>query len=184
MQGVLRRWSHPWRLCSTLFARPLPILPRPRPLPILPCPRPLQFTIPRRPLSTSGAPSPTPRIELREYQLKCVIACIDALESGLTRIGASLPTGSGKTPVFLSLIPLVRPPPDRPGANRVIIIVTSEEIANQVLSHARSLLPDLTVELEQGWSHASGEADMYVPLLSTCTKVLTVLFCFCGSTSR
>jgi len=40
----------------------------------------------------------------------CLDACISALDSGSTCIGVSLPTGSGKTTVFISLLACLAPP--------------------------------------------------------------------------
>lgn len=36
-------------------------------------------------------------VVLRPYQEECVAACLEALQDGITRIGVSSPTGSGKT---------------------------------------------------------------------------------------
>ena len=102
------------------------------------------------------------QFKLRPYQVDCLDACTDALEEGLTRIGVSLPTGSGKTTVFLNLIPRIQPPRDN--ANRVMIIGSSQEIVHQVAHQARALFPHMTTEIEQGSSNrASGEADMCAP---------------------
>lgn len=59
------------------------------------------------PLSTSTS-APRSSITLRPYQHAAIAACLDALSSGLNRIGVSSPTGSGKTTMFMSLIPRVR----------------------------------------------------------------------------
>lgn len=84
----------------------------------------------------------------------------------MTRIGVSLPTGSGKTVVFVSLISRLRPPKENPDATRTLIIVNSVELARQSASQASRLFPDWTVEIEQGVKHkASGLADVYVLLV-------------------
>lgn len=99
------------------------------------------------------------RLVLRPYQESCIESCLGALASGHSRIGVSLPTGSGKTTIFITL--LSRLSPHQPTATRSLIIVNSIELAHQTANQARKLLPDLSVEIEQGSRHeASGEADL------------------------
>ena len=98
---------------------------------------------------------------LRPYQESCLEACLNALDSGATRIGVSLPTGSGKTTVFLSLISRLRPSPKHSGADKALIIVNSIELARQSAEQTKKLHPELTVEIEQGIKYkASGTADV------------------------
>ncbi|WVQ94456.1 hypothetical protein IAU59_001535 [Kwoniella sp. CBS 9459] len=56
------------------------------------------------PTSTSSSEG---RVVLRPYQIKAIQACADALKRGIRRFGVSAPTGSGKTTMFMHLIPLV-----------------------------------------------------------------------------
>lgn len=89
------------------------------------------------------------------------MACKDALDSGVTRIGVSLPTGSGKTTVFISLLSLIQPPADNPNARRSLVIVNSIELARQTAAQTHKMFPDWSVEIEQGTHHnASGMADL------------------------
>jgi ATP-dependent helicase IRC3 len=109
---------------------------------------------------------PTASVTLRPYQEHCLEACTDALGSGATRIGVSLPTGSGKTTVFISLLSRIFPPPMNPAARRSLIIVNSVELARQSASQVAKLFPEWTVEIEQGPKHqASGQADVCVLLV-------------------
>jgi ATP-dependent helicase IRC3 len=85
---------------------------------------------------------------------------MDALKSGVSRIGVSLPTGSGKTTVFLTLLSLIHSPPKHPQANRSLVIVNSVELALQAAAQSRKLFPDWRVEIEQGSQKASGRADL------------------------
>ncbi|KAH8120198.1 P-loop containing nucleoside triphosphate hydrolase protein [Phellopilus nigrolimitatus] len=103
-------------------------------------------------------------IQLRPYQETCLQACLDALrEQDTTRIGISLPTGSGKTTVFISLISMLHPPPQSPDAKRALIIVNSVELARQSAEQVTRMFPDLSVEIDQGVKHkATGEADVTV----------------------
>ena len=88
---------------------------------------------------------------------------MEALQTGHTRLGVSLPTGSGKTTVFVSLLSRILPPPENPTAQRSLIIVNSIELAQQSAAQVARLFPDWTVEIEQGSKHvASGYADVYV----------------------
>lgn len=112
---------------------------------------------PRRYNSTS-----TP-VVLRSYQEHCLRVCTDALASGATRIGVSLPTGSGKTTVFISLLSRISPPAENKQATKSLIIVNSIELARQSADQLARLFPDWHVEIEQGAKYqASGLADVYV----------------------
>jgi ATP-dependent helicase IRC3 len=102
-------------------------------------------------------------VVLRPYQEQCLLACTEALESGASRIGVSLPTGSGKTTVFISLLSRIAAPPSDPRASKSLIIVNSIELARQSAEQVGRLFPDWTVEIEQGTKHkASGSADVFV----------------------
>ncbi|TFY67144.1 hypothetical protein EVJ58_g1811 [Rhodofomes roseus] len=101
-------------------------------------------------------------VVLRPYQEASIDACLKALKSGTSRIGVSLPTGSGKTTVFISLLSRIDPPPENPDARRALVVVNSVELARQAAAQAERLHPEWKVEIEQGVNyHASGEADLY-----------------------
>ena len=105
----------------------------------------------------------TALVRLRPYQEHCLDVCTEALASGATRIGVSLPTGSGKTTVFISLLSRILPPVTNPAAVRSLIIVNSVELARQSAEQVAKLLPNRTVEIEQGSKFkASGLADVFV----------------------
>lgn len=98
---------------------------------------------------------------LRPYQHECIQSCLQALSEGYTRIGVSLPTGSGKTTVFLSLLSHISPPVLNPNATRSLVVVNSIELARQSAEQAARLFPHWSVEIEQGTKHrATGEADL------------------------
>ena len=106
---------------------------------------------------------PPTSVILRPYQEHCLDACTDALASGASRIGVSLPTGSGKTTVFISLLSRISPPASNPDAVRSLIIVNSVELARQSASQVSTLFPRWSVEIEQGTKHtASGRANVCV----------------------
>lgn len=72
----------------------------------------------------------------------------------------SLPTGAGKTAIFISLLSSLEPTNDRPDATRSMVIVNSIELAKQAAAQAKHLRPDWVVEIEQGKQKASGDADL------------------------
>lgn len=107
-------------------------------------------------------------IRLRPYQEACLEACRAALAAGRRRIGVSLPTGAGKTTVFLTLLSRIAPPEQSPSAAKSLIIVNSIELARQAAVQAARLFPDWRVEIEQGAKHrASGLADVTVATIQT-----------------
>ncbi|KAI9445021.1 P-loop containing nucleoside triphosphate hydrolase protein [Lactarius indigo] len=108
------------------------------------------------------------QLSLRPYQETCLKACLDAHSSGASRIGVSLPTGAGKTAVFVSLLSRLEPRKGQPSATKSLVIVNSIELAKQAAAHARQQRPDWTVEIEQGGKHkASGDADLTVATYQT-----------------
>ncbi|KAF9822124.1 hypothetical protein IEO21_00118 [Rhodonia placenta] len=107
-------------------------------------------------------------VVLRPYQESCVDACLEALASGSTRIGVSLPTGSGKTTVFVSLLSRIRPPSRNTIASNALIIVNSVELAQQVAAQIEQQCAGERVEIEQGGEHrASGDASFTVATYQT-----------------
>ncbi|WWD16731.1 hypothetical protein CI109_101162 [Kwoniella shandongensis] len=120
----------------------------------------------------SATPTSTSSITLRPYQLTAIRECLQALSSGLRRIGVSSPTGSGKTTMFMNLIPLVpfynntAIPTGSSGST--LIVVGSVELANQAEGAAKRLLGDeWTVEVEQSKRKASGRADVTIATWQT-----------------
>ena len=78
-------------------------------------------------------------------------------------MGVSMPTGAGKTTVFVSLLDRIQPTEARPGATKSLIIVNTIELAKQAAECARQILGSkgIKVEIEQGQKYkASGVADM------------------------
>ncbi|WRT65477.1 uncharacterized protein IL334_002420 [Kwoniella shivajii] len=144
--------------------------------------------------STSPAPdTPSKGITLRPYQAHAIQACLEALSSGFNRIGVSSPTGSGKTTMFMHLIPLVEFRPrsslhsdldsesvhgvqeqnrkhDDNGTRngKTLLIVGSVELANQSEQSARRILGnDWSIEVEQSKRTASGKADVTIATYQT-----------------
>ncbi|KAH8100659.1 P-loop containing nucleoside triphosphate hydrolase protein [Cristinia sonorae] len=108
---------------------------------------------------------PDAPIVLRPYQESCLQACTDALAAGATRVGVSLPTGAGKTTVFISLLSRIR---SNSQARQSLVIVNNIELARQTAAQAAKLFPEWSVEIEQGSKHvATGRADMTVATYQT-----------------
>ncbi|KAK0208060.1 P-loop containing nucleoside triphosphate hydrolase protein [Desarmillaria ectypa] len=105
-------------------------------------------------------------VTLRPYQQQCIDECVGALATGALRIGVSLPTGSGKTTVFISL--LSRLPQINGHGKKALIIVNSIELARQSAEQVVRLFPHWSVEIEQGAKHvASGRADITIATYQT-----------------
>lgn len=111
-------------------------------------------------LFTTQAQHQVSPLILRPYQEICLRACLDAHSSGVSRVGVSLPTGAGKTAVFISLLSSLEPRNDRREATRSLVIVNSIELAKQAAAQAKQLRPDWVIEIEQGRHKASGDADL------------------------
>ncbi|WVQ73832.1 hypothetical protein IAR50_003413 [Cryptococcus sp. DSM 104548] len=119
---------------------------------------------------------------LRPYQEHAISSCLSALEKGLRRIGVSSPTGSGKTTMFMSLIPQVpfykskgkgkaRAAEGDGRRKQTLIVVSSVELAEQAEAAAKRLLgPGWTVEVEQARRSATGLADVTVATYQTLNK--------------
>jgi len=91
-------------------------------------------------------------LQLRDYQNDGVLAVLKAMEGGLTRIGVSAPPGAGKTIMFTTLIPMIKP---RNKMDAVLIIVSGITLADQAANTLGEHLPDrFKVGVEQGGSRA------------------------------
>ncbi|KAG7099100.1 hypothetical protein E1B28_000974 [Marasmius oreades] len=116
---------------------------------------------------STGGKRQSHRLVLRPYQEECLEACVQALSEGTSRLGVSLPTGSGKTTVFISLLSRMCSPPSSE-ASRALIIVNNIELATQSAEQVSRLFPAWSVEIEQGVKHrATGRADVTVATYQT-----------------
>lgn len=131
--------------------------------------------------STESPPIPS-KIKLRPYQELAVSECLSAIAAGITRIGVSAPTGSGKTTMFTELIsrlPAAKhnssdswlPSSSSNYGNRVLIVVNSIELAIQAANAVTRAYPHLLVEIEQGAKFkATGFADVTVATYQTLVR--------------
>ncbi|KAI9718531.1 MAG: hypothetical protein M1812_003982 [Candelaria pacifica] len=111
-------------------------------------------------LTDEKPPSPPAGIRLRQYQEECIQSVLSHLEKGHKRLGVSLATGSGKTVIFTQLIDRV--PPRNENGTQTIIFVHRRELAEQAARHCIQAYPSKTVEIEMGYSHATGDADITI----------------------
>lgn len=95
----------------------------------------------------------------REYQNIAIRRVVASLKGGMTRVGLSAATGSEKTTMFVEMIDCI---PLREEGDKVLILVPSIEIQEQVLEEVRDrLVPrDYDVSVEQGSRLADMSADM------------------------
>ncbi|KAI0701408.1 P-loop containing nucleoside triphosphate hydrolase protein [Cerioporus squamosus] len=116
------------------------------------------------------APNAHQPIVLRPYQQDCLNTCVEELADRSRRIGVSLPTGSGKTAIFLHLLETLPPPAAAPNATRAIIVVSGIELVQQTVEQARRLFPHWTIEIDQGGERASGLADITVATIQSLSR--------------
>ncbi|TVY90397.1 putative mitochondrial ATP-dependent helicase [Lachnellula willkommii] len=136
------------------------------------------IVLPRRSATTSTAlpglidPSAPPlKIRLRQYQEECIQAVLSHLKKGDKRLGISLATGSGKTPlevIFTQLIDRVKP--HAKGADQTLILAHRQELVEQAARHCTNAYPTKSVEIEMSSMHASGSADITVASIQSLTS--------------
>lgn len=110
-----------------------------------------------------------PPIVLRPYQEEAIQSCTTALESGFSRIAVSLPTGSGKTVTFLSLLNRL-PPRSSTGGTCGLVIVNNIELVRQTEAQARRLFPHWKVSVDQGIKKPCPDSDLIVATWQTLVK--------------
>ena len=102
-------------------------------------------------------------LKLRPHKETCLGSCLDAPNDGSAKIGVLLPTGAGKTMVFMTFLERLQALSGNPEATRSLVIVNSVELVRQVADQAWKLLPYWAIEIEQGARYtASGFASVRV----------------------
>jgi ATP-dependent helicase IRC3 len=92
-------------------------------------------------------------LKLRTYQEDAVHAVLQALKDGLTRVGVSAPTASGKTVIFMALMPLVPVPKHRENAEKILILTNSVTLCHQTRKEVlKTYGKKYNVGLQQGES--------------------------------
>lgn len=106
--------------------------------------------------------TPSSPFQLREYQNTAIATILEALEEGKTRIGISSPTGSGKTAMFLHLIPALRKKSFWKTDKKTLIIVHTQDLAGQICDVLDAHCADVKVGIEQGGLRVRSACRMYV----------------------
>lgn len=92
-------------------------------------------------------------LKLRPYQEEAVESLFSSWSDGMRRPAVVLPTGAGKTVIFAALIDrwagwycgVAEAPPQVHGANRVVVLVHRDELADQAIAKIRAANPSLRV---------------------------------------
>ncbi|TFB03114.1 Putative mitochondrial ATP-dependent helicase irc3 [Trichoderma ghanense] len=118
------------------------------------------------------------KLKLRDYQQECIKSVLLSLKRGHKRVGISLATGSGKTEgvanltakqvIFTQLIERVH---DRvKEGNQTLILAHRRELVEQAAKHCQLAYPDKKIEIEMGFLHASGTADITIASVQSITS--------------
>jgi ATP-dependent helicase IRC3 len=97
---------------------------------------------------------------MRPYQSECVMAMRHALNSGVSRQLAVLPTASGKTVMFVTAQRQLNMP-------TMLILAHREELINQSAAKVRQISPDLKVGIEKADYSASDDCQVVVASVPT-----------------
>lgn len=109
--------------------------------------------------------------DLRPYQIACLDSIQSALERGV-RPAVSLPTGSGKTRIFSSLISKVQARYSEDAATRrnTLIVVNRKELLDQAIRHISTVNRNLKVKPIRGDSGYDKDFDVFVATYQTLIK--------------
>ena len=99
------------------------------------------------PLMIKKARNYVTNASLRDYQAEAIHSCTDAVDSGIKRIGVSLPTGGGKTVVFANLIDCMKQR-SKKKKFRTLVLVHRRELALQARNAIEKYCPADNVEIE------------------------------------
>lgn len=105
--------------------------------------------------------APTPAFTLRPYQRESIAAVLDAYNAGISRPLLSLPTGGGKTVVFMYIV-AVR-------GGRALIIAHRDELIEQAAAKAKMILPSASVGIVKAQRNQI-DADVVVASVQTLTQ--------------
>jgi superfamily II DNA or RNA helicase len=91
-------------------------------------------------------PGEVPAIVLRDYQEKAKAAVLGARDRGLHRVMVVMPTGTGKTTLFASLVDEF----DRNYGEGSLVVAHRSELLHQAANRVRLIAPRLSVGIEGG----------------------------------
>lgn len=101
-------------------------------------------------------------MELRDYQVKCKNSILTAIKDGTRRVLIVLATGTGKTVIFSSIVPLVKA-----NSKKTLILAHREELLTQAKEKIELTDPSLKVEIEQAEKTSEPDADVVVASVPT-----------------
>ncbi len=102
-----------------------------------------------------------PKIALRDYQLKCLMAILDRYRAGVRRQLVCLPTATGKTVIFSQFPSFFRM------KRRMLVLAHRAELLNQARDKLLAANPALQVEIEQAGRTASEAGNVVVASVPT-----------------
>ncbi|ODQ79006.1 hypothetical protein BABINDRAFT_162080 [Babjeviella inositovora NRRL Y-12698] len=103
---------------------------------------------------------------LRDYQEECISHSMAAMAAGRTKLAVSLPTGSGKTVIFVNLIKRTRQHPPK----KALILVHRKELAAQAMKACAVYLPDLSVGLEMAENRALPDNNIVIASVASLSR--------------
>ncbi|AIE86423.1 DEAD/DEAH box helicase [Fimbriimonas ginsengisoli] len=110
------------------------------------------------PPSDLVVPGEVPSIVLRDYQEKAKSAVLAARDRGLHRVMVVMPTGTGKTTLFASLVDEF----DRIYNESSLVVAHRSELLHQAANRIRLMAPRLSVGIEGGPLRADEESRVVV----------------------
>lgn len=109
-------------------------------------------------LSLFESPQATP-VVMRPYQEEALRAIFDAFDAGKFRGLLVLPTGTGKTSVFVELTKRLR---QQHGRFEVLIIAHQIELLEQAAARMRQMIPGIRVSVESGDKRAERGSEVVI----------------------
>jgi len=98
---------------------------------------------------------------LRPYQTDCIDSILAAYKHGRRRLLVSLPTGTGKTVVFVSFVRAFRM------KKKLLVLAHRDELLEQARDKLKQHVPEASVTIEQGVRHADRAAKVVVASVPT-----------------
>lgn len=106
----------------------------------------------------------------RPYQRECLDAISACYARDVRKALVVLPTGTGKTNIFSWLIESRRQAGDRRAS---LIVAHREELLDQAANRVRSIMPGITVGIEQGTSKVARGSEVVVASVQTVSRPLS-----------
>jgi ATP-dependent helicase IRC3 len=103
-------------------------------------------------------------LQLRDYQVEACAKLAEAYQRGKRRVIITMPTGSGKTCVFVNL-------PGKPYApGKYLVLVHRDELVQQAVEKFQAWSPHLRLTVEKAERHADPAADIVIASVPTLAR--------------